>query len=165
MTLCAIQHHTMVRYSYPFRTLNLILPLIYVGWLLVGMGHGSPTRIPIGGRRLLILMTICLVASEIWMTVGWREYHAWAGDVVHDEGESIYVEHSPSISMAQVWIYPWSHSAHSFLEQAIRSGSVNGVAYDPNAGWDPYGPGHIGSLRLIAATYGIEWEYRNLLIQ
>ena len=42
------EHHTMIRYSYPFRTLNLILPLMYSGWLVLvfpeGRGGATPRR-------------------------------------------------------------------------------------------------------------------------
>lgn len=157
MVLSALQHHTMIRYSYPFRTLNLILPLVFVGWLMSISGRGELARIPAGGRKLLVLLTVCLVASEIWMTAGWREYQAWAGDVPRTEGGSIFVALPPATPMAQAWIYPWSHSAQSFLAQAIRSGSVQGIAYDPGATWNPYGPGHEAALRQIASEYGIKW--------
>lgn len=158
VVLCAIQHPTMVRYSYPFRTLNLILPLVYVGWLMVITGQGESNRISAGGRKLLGLLTVWLVASETWMTAGWRDYQAWAGDVRRVEVDSIYVAQPPSTSMAQAWIYPWSHPAQSFLAQALRSGSVKGIGYDPNARWNPYGPGHEEALRAIASDYGVKWE-------
>ena len=158
MGLCAIQHHTMVRYSYPFRTLNLILPLAYAGWLMVVAGRVEFERIPAGARGLLVLMTICLVANENWMTAGWREYQAWAGTLPHVEGGPFYLAQPPATPMAQAWIYPWSHSAHSFLSQALRSRSVKGIGFDPGAGWDPYGPGHIESIQAIAGRYGIQIE-------
>ena len=158
MALCAIQHLTMIRYSYPFRTLNLILPLAYAGWLMVVAGRAESAPLPAGARRLLVLMTIGLVANENWMTAGWREYQAWAGDVPRVEAGSIYVAQPPATPMAQAWIYPWSHSAQSFLAQALRSGSVNSIGFDPGAGWNPYGPGHGKSLGSIAADFGIKWE-------
>lgn len=158
MALCAVQHRTLIRYSYPFRTLNLILPLAYAGWLMVVAGRAGSERLPAGARKLLVLMTIGLVANESWMTAGWREYQAWAGDVPRVEAGSFYVAQPPATPMAQAWIYPWSHSAQSFLAQALRSGSVQGIGFDPGAGWDPYGPGHEQSLGSIAADYKIKWE-------
>ena len=92
------------------------------------------------------------------MTTGWREYQAWAGNIPHMEGGPAYTTQSPAPHMAQAWIYPWSHSAQSFLAQAIRSGSVNGIGYDPGAGLDPYGPDREELLRSIAVNYRIEWE-------
>ena len=156
--LCAIQHATMIRYSYPFRTLNLILPLIYVGWLMLVSGNGKSTRIPAGGRGMLVALTVWLVANEAWMTLGWREYQRWAGDVRRMDPASIHVAQPPATRMAQTWIFPWSHSPQSFLSQALRVGRVDGVAYDPSAKWRPYGPGHEAELRQIAGEYGVQWE-------
>jgi hypothetical protein len=156
--LSGLQHNTMIRYSYPFRTLNLILPLVYAGWLILATGRGESARIPAGGRGLLLLLTVCLVANENWMTSGWREYQAWAGDVPHMAGGRAYAAQSPATPMARAWIFPWSHSAQSFVAQSVRSGSVKVIAYDPGAGWDPYGPDHEELLRSIAARYGIGWK-------
>lgn len=156
--LCAIQHATMIRYSYPFRTLNLILPLVYAGWLMLVSGSGKPTRIPAGGRGMLVALTVWLVANEAWMTLGWREYQSWAGDVRRTDPASIHVAQPPATRMAQTWIFPWSHSPQSFLSQALRYRRVDGVAYDPGAKWRPYGPGHEEELRQIAGEYGVQWE-------
>ncbi|MDD4872387.1 MAG: hypothetical protein PHR77_17685 [Kiritimatiellae bacterium] len=156
--LCAIQHATMVRYSYPFRTLNLILPLIYCVWLVLVTREGSATPVLPGGRGLLVLLTMWLLVNETWMTAGWREYQAWAGDVSRVAGGSIYTAQPPSTSIAKAWIFPWTHSAHSFLSQAIRFRSVKGVGYDPSARWNPYGPGHEDRILFIANKYGIQVE-------
>ena len=158
MVLCAIQHSTLIRYSYPFRTLNLILPLMYSAWLILVSREEGPAPVPWGGRWLLILLTAGLLANETWLTLGWREYQAWAGNVPGLAENGFYVAQAPTTPMAQTWIYPWSHSAHSFLAQALRLGRVNGVAHDPGAGWDPYGPGHEEALRSVAEKYGIRME-------
>lgn len=157
--ICAIQHNTMIRYSYPFRTLSLILPLIYCPWLvLVTKANDEPRILPPGGRGLLVLLTIWLLVNQAWMTAAWRDYQAWAGDVQRAEVETIYVAQPPSTTMAKAWIFPWNHSSHSFLSQALRSQSVKGVNYDPGAGWDPYGPGHEDQIMSIANRYGIKVE-------
>lgn len=161
LILCAIQHPTMIRYSYPFRTLNLILPLAYGGWLMAVARGGETARMPAGGRALLVWMTLALIASETWMTAGWREYQAWAGEVSRVEPGVVHVDQPPATPMAQAWIYPWSHSAQSFLAQALWFGRVRAVGCDPGAGWDPYGPGHEESLRQIAEHHGVQWELEN----
>ena len=107
---------------------------------------------------LAVVLTIWLVASENWMTAGWRDYQAWAAAVQRPAGESIYVAQPPVSPLAQAWIYPWSHSAQSFLSQALGTRSVNGIGFDPGAGWDPYGPGHGESLKSIAAEHGVTWK-------
>ena len=53
--LCAVQHATMVRYSYPFRTLNLILPLLYAGWLMTVGARGQTAHASPGVRIGLVL--------------------------------------------------------------------------------------------------------------
>lgn len=159
--VCAVQHPTMIRYSYPFRTLNLVLPLLFGGWLMGISWRGEPTRVPAGGRGLLVALTLWLVISETWMTLGWREYQVWAGSVRSPPRNSIYAAQPPDTPMAQAWIFPWSHSAQSFLSQALRFGRVNGVAYDPGAAWMPYGPGHEESLRRIAKEYGVRWDFES----
>lgn len=157
--LCAFQHLTMIRYSYPFRTLNLILPLAYTGWLMLISGQDEPTRIPAGWRGMLVALTLWLVANENWMTRGWHEYQAWAGSVQQAEPTAVYVAQPPNSPMAQAWIFPWSHSAQGFLSQALRGGHVDGVAYDPGAKWSPYGPRHGEELRRIAEEYGVSWKH------
>lgn len=153
--LCAIQHNTMVRYSYPFRTLSLILPLIYCVWLIVVTVEGQATPVPSGGRWLLVLLTMWSLINETWMTAGWRKYQAWAGDVSPVVG-SIYTAQRPSTSIAKAWIFPWTHSSHSFVSQAVRFRKVKGVGYDPSAEWDPYGPSHKDRILSIAGKYAIQ---------
>ena len=157
VVLSGFQHNTMIRYSYPFRTLNLILPLVYTGWLIAIMGRGESGRIPAGGRRLLVLLTVCLLANETWLTTGWREYQSWARDMPRMSRGPVYRAQQPATPMALAWIYPWTHSAQSFVAQSIRYGSVTGIAYVPGADWDPYGPGREALLKSVAVNYGIAW--------
>lgn len=156
--LCIIQHNTMIRYSYPFRTLSLILPMIYCFWLVFVTRDEHSMALPPGGRTLLVLLTIWLLGNQAWMTAGWRDYQAWAGDIKREVGAPFYVAQPPSTAMAKAWIFPWTHSSHSFLSQALRSGGAKGVNYDPGAGWKPYGPGHEDQLLSIANRYGIKVE-------
>ena len=100
-------------------------------------------------------MTSWLLANENWNTIGWRKYQDWAGEMQGAETESFYVSQPPETPLAQTWIYPWSHSAQSFLSQALWAEKVNGIGYDPGAGWDPYGPGNETRILKIAERHGI----------
>jgi hypothetical protein len=117
--------------------------------------QGNATSVLPGGRGLLVLLTMWLLANEAWMTAGWWEYQSWAGDVSRMAGGSIYTAQSPSTPMAKAWIFPWTHSSHSFISQALHSRSVKGINYDPGAGWSPYGPGHEDQILVIAQKYGV----------
>jgi hypothetical protein len=154
--LCAIQHCTMIRYSYPFRTLNLILPLIYSCWMVMVARENVSRPVLFRARAFVVLLTIWLVANEIWMVDGWRNYQMWAGDVTYVAEGTFYVAQPPLTSMAKTWIFPWSHSAQSFLSQAVRSLPVTGIGYAPGAGWDPYGPGHQNQILSIVKKYRIK---------
>lgn len=153
--LCAVQHATMVRYSYPFRTLNLILPLLYAGWLMSIGARDQTTHASAEARIGLVLLTGWLLANENWNTLGWRKYQAWAGEAQGAETDSLYVSQPPETPLPQTWIYPWSHSAQSFVAQALWAEKVNGIGYDPGAGWDPYGPGNETRILKIAERHGI----------
>ncbi len=156
--LCVIQHNTMVRYSYPFRTLSLILPMVYCVWLVFIARENGSSTVPTGGRGLLLLVIIWLVVNQAWMTIDWKKYHAWAGSVRRVDKTSIYVAQSPSTSIAKAWIFPWTHPAHSFVSQALRFRKVQAIAYDPSAKYKPYGPGNKDRVLSIALKYGIQVE-------
>jgi len=156
--LSAYQYATMVRYSYPFRVLNLMLPLLYIFWLFVSVLQKRAWKVPRACHQWLVLLTVALLIHETRTTMGWRQYLAWEGGVTRTSDQPMYVAQPPDTPLARTWIYPWTQSAQSFLVQAIRSGSVAGIAYDPNAGWNPYGPGHEDLILSLADRYGIRIE-------
>ena len=158
LALSAFQFDTMVRYSYPFRVLNLALPVIFVFWLAVAGARDAVREWPAGLRELLAVLTAALLIHETRLTLDWNRYQDWVAQVPASDPGVKFAAQPPDTRLAQTWMYPWAHSAHSFEVQALRNGSVQAVAFDPSAGWNPYGPQHAGVLRAVADECGIAWE-------
>ena len=158
LALSAFQFDTMVRYSYPFRVLNLALPVIFVAWLALAGVRGSVREWPAGVRGLLAVLTAALLIHETRLTLSWNRYQDWVAQVPAGDPGVKFAAQPPDTRLAQTWMYPWTHSAHSFEVQALRNGRVDTVAFDPSAGWNPYGPGHEDVLRAVADRCGIAWK-------
>jgi hypothetical protein len=158
VALSGIQHNTMIRYSYPFRTLNLVLPMVYLVWLVCSNAPTRTSRALPGIRTLLAALTVSLLVQEIQMTSGWRNYQRWVGAVPPRQAGAVHAAMPPAGTLAAVWTYPWTQSSQSFLAQALRSGAVNGISYDPGAVWDPYGPTQEQRLESLARAHGVRWE-------
>ena len=158
LALSTVQFDTLVRYSYPFRVLNLALPVIFVAWLAVAGVRGSVREWPAGLRLLLVVLTAALLIHETRLTLSWNRYQEWVARVPAGDVGAPFFAQPPDTRLAQTWMYPWAHSAHSFEVQALRKGRVGAVGFDPSAGWNPYGPGHADVLRAVADGCGIVWE-------
>ena len=158
LALSAFQFDTMVRYSYPFRVLNLALPVIFVLWLALAGTRDSVREWPAGLPLLLVVLTAALLIHETRQTLSWNRYQDWVAQVPASDPGVKFAAQPPDNRLAQTWMYPWAHSAHSFEVQALRSGRVKAVAFDPAADLNPYGPKHADVLRAVADACGIAWE-------
>jgi hypothetical protein len=154
----AVQHDTMIRYSYPFRVLNLALPVLFavcLFWVFPRLGDGAGFA---GRSPLLVVVTVALLVFETWATIGWRAYQRDAMQLPAVKSHGVFHAQPAESRVRRTWIYPWTHSAQSFVGQALREGRVRGVAFDPDAGWDPYGPGNEARLQDVVRAYGVEWK-------
>jgi hypothetical protein len=155
MVVSAIQHPTMVRYSYPFRVLNLMLPLLFGVWLWLGRGRLDQPAPPVL-RPVLIILLAFLLIYETRSTWGWRKYMAWEANVEPIVGGGLFVPNPPHNTLAQIWIYPWTQPAVSFLAQALNDGQFRAIGYDPSVVFQPYGPGYENEWRLFSKRFGIK---------
>jgi hypothetical protein len=155
MVLSAIQHPTMVRYSYPFRVLNLILPLMFGVWFWLVRGRIDQPAPPVL-RPVVIILLAFLLIYETRSTWGWRKYMAWEANVEPIVGGGLFVPNPPHNTLAQIWIYPWTQPAVSFLAQALNDGQVRAIGYDPSIDYQPYGPRFEEEWRSIGKRFAID---------
>jgi len=126
--------------------------LVLLAWRVVPHWPGMSVRV-----RLACLGTMVVFTASSGVHA-WRLLHASDNPNQASLLQMLHGTTYPVYLALITWGYPWIQSAQSFLAQAIRPDGVKGIAHDPSAGWDPYGPGHEGLLRSIAGHYGIKWE-------